>query len=229
MNKKIWSKFSSVHKAENDKKKFTSFLNNKKGFELSATVIVLLVITIVIFIGSLFFLRTFFTGAQEIKGEIERSTQEQIENLLRSGDLVSIPLNKKTIKQGNGAIFGLGIRNIGAQKDFTVISNFHKAFEVDGKTEIQADPWYINDNWLLYSEGPYRLDSNELKLVPISVTVDHAIDDSCTSTKSGTYVFNVCVFKGINMMDCDLEVFKATGFPEELYNKKVYQMLVEVP
>ena len=173
---------------------------NKKGFELSATVIVLLVITIVIFIGSMFFLKTFFTGAQEIKGEIERSTQEQIENLLRTGDLVAIPLNKKTIKRGNGEIFGLGIRNVGAQKDFTVISNF-----------------------------PYKLDSNELKLVPVSITVDHAIDDYGTSTKSGTYVFNVCVFKGINMMDCDLEAFKTTGFPEELYNKKVYQMLVVVP
>ncbi|MBW3004434.1 hypothetical protein KY310_01215 [Candidatus Woesearchaeota archaeon] len=202
---------------------------NKKGFELSATVIVLLVITIVIFIGSLFFLKTFFSGAQEIKGEIERSTQEQIENLLRSGDLVAIPLNKKIIKKGNGAAFGLGIRNVGAEKDFTVISNFHRAFEIDGVTEIPADPYYINDNWLLYSEGPYKLDSNELKLVPISVTVDHAIDDAGTSTRTGTYIFNVCVFKGDIAIDCDLEAFKSTGFPEELYNKKVYQMLVEVP
>ncbi|MBW3002759.1 hypothetical protein KY338_06385 [Candidatus Woesearchaeota archaeon] len=202
---------------------------NKKGFELSATVIVLLVITIVIFMGSLFFLKKFFYGAEEIKGEIERSTQEQIENLLRSGDLVAIPLNKKTIKKGNGAVFGLGIRNIGAAKDFTVISNFFRAFEIDGKTDIPADPYYINDNWLLYSEGPYKLDSNELKLVPVSITVDHAIDDLGTSTKAGTYIFNVCVFKGDIAIDCDLEMFKSTGFPEELYNKKVYQMLVEVP
>ncbi|MBD3303721.1 hypothetical protein GF343_01125 [Candidatus Woesearchaeota archaeon] len=204
-------------------------MSNKKGFELSATVIVLLVITIVIFMGSLFFLKKFFSGAEEIKGEIERSTQEQIENLLRSGDLVAIPINKKTVKKGNGAVFGLGIRNVGAQKTFTVVSGFHKAFEIDGKTEIPADPWYINDNWLLYSEGPYRLDSNELKLVPVSVTAGHAIDDLGTSTETGTYIFNVCVFKGDVAIDCDLEAFSTMGFPDELYSKKVYQMLVEVP
>ena len=204
-------------------------MRNKKGFELSATVIVLLVITVIIFIGSIYFLKQFFSGAQEIKGEIERSTQEQIESLLRAGDLVAIPLNKKIVKKGDGKIFGLGIRNVGAEKDFWVSSNFYKAFEVDGATEIPADQFYLNDNWLLYSEGPYKLDSNELKLVPVSVTVGNAIDDYGTSTKAGTYIFNVCVFRGSDYMDCDLDAFKSTGFPDELYSKKVYQILVEVP
>lgn len=201
----------------------------KKGLELSATVIVLLVITIVIFIGSLFFLKQFFAGAEEIKGEIERSTQEHIENLLRSGDLVAIPLNKKIIKKGNGAVFGLGIRNIGANKEFTVVANFHKAFDIDGRTEIPADQFYINDNWMLYSEGPYRLASNELKLVPVSITVGHAIDDYGSSVKAGTYIFNVCVFTGGFVMDCDLEAFRSAGIPDELYSRKAYQILVEVP
>ncbi|MBW2986795.1 hypothetical protein KY333_05485 [Candidatus Woesearchaeota archaeon] len=203
---------------------------NKKGFELSATMIVLIIITIVIFIGSMFFLKQFFTGAEEIKGEIERSTQDQIESLLRSGDLVAIPLNKKTISKGNGGIFGLGIRNVGADKSFTVAANFHKAFEPDGKTEIlEADPFFIGENWMLYSEGPYRLKSNELKLIPISVTVNNAMDYSSASTKPGTYVFNVCVFKGTDLYDCDVEAFKTLGFPDELYNKKVYQLFVEIP
>lgn len=204
-------------------------MKNKKGFELSATVIVLLVITIVIFIGSLYFLKQFFSGAQEIKGEIERSTQEQIESLLRSGDIVAIPINKKIMKKGAGSVFGLGLRNIGAKKDFWVSVNFYRAFEIDGFTEIPADQFFMNDNWLLYSEGPYLLDSNELKLVPVSVTVGSAIDDYSTSTKAGTYVFNACVFRGDTYMDCDLDAFKSTGFPEELYSKKVYQILVEVP
>lgn len=203
---------------------------NKKGFELSATIIVLIIITIVIFIGSLYFLKTFFTGAEQIKGEIEHSTQERIESLLRSGDLVAIPLNKKVIKKGTGEAFGLGIRNVGADKSFTVVTNFHKAFGPDGKTPIvDADPFFIAENWLLYSEGPYRLRSNELKLIPISITVGNAIDYSGTSTKPGTYVFNVCVFKGTDMYECDVETFKTIGFPDELYNSKVYQMLVEVP
>lgn len=202
---------------------------NKKGFELSATVIVLLVITIVIFMGSLYFLKQFYSGAQEIKGEIERSTQEQIESLLRSGDLVAIPLNKKTVKKGNGAVFGLGIRNIGADKEFSVVVDFYRAFQVDGRTEVPVDPFYIEDNWLLYSEGPYFLDSNELRIVPVSVTVGHAIDDLGTSTQTGTYIFNACVFKEGAMMDCDLDAFKSAGFPDELYSKKVYQILVEVP
>jgi hypothetical protein len=203
-------------------------MRNKKGFELSATIIVLIVITIVIFIGSLFFLKKFYAGAQEIKGDIERSTQDQIESLLRGGDLVAIPLNKKLIKRGNGEIFGLGIRNVGAQKKFWVSTTFHKAFGPDGKTPIEADPYYINDYWILYSEGPYNLDSNELKLVPVSVVVGNNVDDYNTITRAGTYVFNVCVFTGEDMLDCDIEAFKA-GIPPELYSKKVYQIFVEVP
>lgn len=230
MNKKICFKFSSVQKAKNNRKKVTSFMNNKKGFELSATMIVLIIITIVIFIGSMFFLKQFFIGAEQIKGDIEQSTQKQIESLLRSGDLIAIPLNKKTIKKGTGNIFGLGIRNVGSEKYFSVAVKFHKAFEPDGKTEIfEADPFYIAENWLLYSEGPYRLRSNELKLIPISVTVNNALDYSSQSTKPGTYVFNVCVFKGTELYDCDIELFKTIGFPEELYNQKVYQIFVEVP
>ena len=205
-------------------------MNNKKGFELSATVIVLLIITIIIFTSSLFFVKKFFTEAEELKTEIERSTQEQIESLLRSGNVVAIPLNKKTIKRGNDEIFGLGIRNVGADKKFWVSTSFYKAFGIDGKTPIPANKWYIDENWLLYFEGPYNLRSNELKLVPVSIKVGNAADYN-VPTQAGTYVFNVCVFTGDSYMDCDLEQFtqSGAGFPEELYSQKAYQILVEVP
>lgn len=201
---------------------------NKKAFELSATVIVLLVISIVIFAGGLILIKKFFGSAEEIKGEIERSTQAQIESLLREGGIVAIPLNKKTIPRGNGAVFGLGVRNIGSAGDFWVAAKFYKAFLPDEKTEIPIDADYVNEHWVLYSEEPFSLDPNKFNMVPIAVNVGSSVDAIGTITASGTYVFNVCVFKE-TPGDCDLDAFSITGFPDNLYSKKVYQILVEVP
>ena len=201
---------------------------SKKAFELSATIIVLLVISIVMFAGGIILIKKFFGSAEEIKGEIERSTQEQIESLLREGGIVAIPLNKKTITRGNGAVFGLGVRNIGSAGEFWVAAKFYKAFQPDGKTEITADADYINEHWLPYSEEPFSLDPNKFNLIPIAINVGSSFDAIGTRTSAGTYVFNVCTFKG-TPGECDLDAFSISGFPENLYSKKAYQIFIEVP
>lgn len=201
---------------------------NKKAFELSATIIVLLIISIVIFASGIILIKKFFGSAEEIRGEIERTTQAQIESLLREGGIVAIPLNKKTIPRGNGAVFGLGVRNIGSAGDFWVIAKFYKAFQPDDKTAILADADYINEHWLLYSEEPFSLSPNKFNMIPIAVSISSAIDALGTTTQAGTYVFNVCVFKG-TPGECDLDAFSMSSFPENLYSKKVYQIFAEVP
>ncbi|MEM4264003.1 MAG: hypothetical protein QW666_03880 [Candidatus Woesearchaeota archaeon] len=201
---------------------------NTKGFELSATIIVLLVISVIIFAGGIIIVKKFFSSAEEIKGEIERSTQEQIESLLREGGLVAIPLNTKTVARGKGGIFGLGVRNIGSEGEFWVAVKFYKAFLPDQKTPISVDEDYINEHWLLYSEEPFSLAPNKYRMIPIAFSVGNSVDAFGTLTTPGTYMFNVCVFKG-QPDECNLDAFSVTGFPDNLYSKKVYQISVNVP
>lgn len=207
---------------------FEARIRYKKAFELSATIIVLLVISIVIFAGGIILVKKLFSGAEEIKGEIERSTQEQIESLLRGGGIVAIPLNKKEVPRGKGNVFGLGIRNVGSEGEFWVAVKFYKAVLPDEKTPIAVDDDYINEHWILYSEEPFSLAPNKFKLVPIALSVGNSVDAIGTLTSAGTYLFNVCVFKG-QQDECSLDAFSTTGFPDHLYSKKVYQILVEVP
>ena len=71
---------------------------NKKALELSITFIVLLIISITIFAGSLFFLQKFYKTATETREAIDRQTEAEIRALLRGGSPVAIPLAKQKIK-----------------------------------------------------------------------------------------------------------------------------------
>lgn len=207
------------------------FKMNKRGFELSASFIVTLILVIVIFIGSIYFVQKFFFKAEEMKTEIERSTQEQIESLLQAGSLVAIPINTKEIKAGGSGVFGLGVRNIGDTKGFRVVVSFNKAINELGEVlfdESYAD--YINDKWLLYDSSEFFLDSNKLKTIPIAVSPDYRVGES-EDTVSGTYLFNVCVFVDTGVSsesDCSVDAFKYSPDKAKYYTKKMYSLMVNV-
>ncbi len=207
------------------------FKMNNKGFELSASFIVTLIMVIVIFIGSIYFVQQFFFKAEEMKAEIERSTQEQIESLLQGGSLVAIPINTKEIKTGDSSVFGLGVRNVGETKGFKVVVNFNKAINDLGEVlfdESYAE--YINSNWLLYDSNEFFLDSNKLKTIPIAVGPDYRVSES-ENTVPGTYLFNVCVFvdSGVSSeSDCSSDAFKYSPDKTKYYTKKMYSLMVTV-
>jgi len=204
---------------------------NKKGFEISAGFIVTLIIVIVVFIGSIYFIKMFFFKAEELKAEIERSTQEEIESLLQEGSLVALPINAKDIKTGRTETFGLGVRNIGNTKGFNVVVNFNKAIDSLGNVifdDSYAD--FINDNWVLYDTNEFFLDSNKLKVIPIAVKPDFYVQQG-ESTIPGTYLFNVCVFvdQGVVSSDlCSVDAFKFSTDKKEYYTKKMYSLMVKV-
>ena len=230
MDKKICSNFFCIYKVKNCKKKFRNFLNNKKGFELSIGFIVMLIIVLIVFMGSIYFIKEFFYKAEELKYEIERSTQEQIESLLQQGSLVSLPVNMKETNIGKGLTFGLGIRNVGDTKGFRLVVSFNKA--IDSLGEVIVDESYkdfINENWLLYDNNEFFLDSNELKVFPIAVRPDFNIQEA-EATLPGTYLFNICVFADAVTDDsaCSIDAFKFSESKQEYYTKKMYSLMIKV-
>jgi hypothetical protein len=198
---------------------------HKKAFELSATFIVILILTIVIFTSSMYFTRKFFSAAEELKESVDANTEAQIKALLDDGNLVAMPINKITIHRGTHANYGIGIMNvIGAQKDFVISVEFNSAYTLEEEPIEDADGEWIDDKWLLYSNGPHPIQNNDKKTVPIRVTADSAMADGI-STQLGIYVFNVCVdYQG------DAESFKCDKYssPSDFYSGKVYRLYVEV-
>ena len=195
----------------------------KKGLELSINFFVTLIIIIVIFSGSLFFIRNFFRAATQIGEQIDRDTEAQIRALFSGGGVIALPFNKHTIKRGKEEVYWLGILNIDeTNEQYHVQVAFKDAFTPDEDFIVGYDREYIDDNWVLYSEGPYTIPLNLHKSIGVLVKVGDKMSADAI-TQRGTYVFNVCVSKD-PVSDC-ASLPTTVG----LYTGKVYKLFVEVP
>lgn len=208
-------------------------MKGKKAFELSATFLVTLILIIVIFVGAIYFTQKFFATAQEMRAEIEADTEAEIEALLyQEGALVAMPKFKKSIQRGKGGTFGLGIRNIlDESRNFFVDIAFTNAFTADEDLILDTSPAFIDSHWLLYSQGPYVIQNNELQMIPILASVNLEMNDGI-STEKGIYSFNVCVFsteindKNPPAFDCGSPA--KARIPIDIYGGKILKMYVEV-
>jgi hypothetical protein len=171
---------------------------DRKGLELSMTIIVLLIISVIVFIGSITLVWKLFAGAEEIKAGIDLQTKNQIEALLRSGnELVTIPVNTQQASVGQEKAFGLGIRNIAEdERGYYVLLGFSNIYDRAGKPLSGADKEYVESRWLgnFISEGPIYIARNKYEIVPLRVRTDTRIGENQPTPKGSIVVFNVCVF-----------------------------------
>jgi len=180
-------------------------LGDKRGMELAMTVVVLIIISIIIFIGGLALVWKFFAGAEEIKSQIDRSTQQQIETLLLQGnEIVAIPINTKTVRTGTDTTFGLGIRNVGRDtQDYFVRIDLAGIYDQKGKYYPEIDAQTIEQEteqlWLggFQEHGPISVAKHEFKIVPLYVRVNNAIAEGVSTPKGANVVFNVCVYADV--------------------------------
>ena len=200
----------------------------KKGIELSMTVIVLLIISIIIFIGGITLLWKVFGGAETIKQGLDQQTQTQIQSLLREGnDIVAIPINTLQVVPGKPALFGLGIRNIKPQpKTFSVLLGSAGVYDRQGKP-IASSKEYLEENWLgnFKTIGNINLAHNQDVTIPLHVRTTPYIDSYDNRPPKGSLVvFNVCVLEDTELPPpeavCDAKNPAAYG--------GVHQIFVEI-
>ncbi|MBI4451682.1 hypothetical protein HY642_06930 [Candidatus Woesearchaeota archaeon] len=176
----------------------------RKGLEIAMSFIVMLIITIVVFGGSIYFIKKLFTQTEEARAQLDEETQQQINALIAEGEPLVIPIVAKTVKAGTGATYGLGIKNVlNAQKLFYVRVGYSASFQQDTEKKV-ADVVttvsdteigdYINTHWLLYNHDPISLKNNEQKQTPIKIQSQHNIADGVRIVP-GLYIFNVCVLQ----------------------------------
>jgi len=152
---------------------------NKKGFELSISVIVTIIIAIVLLGLGVLLLNKFIGGAQEIKTELDEETDQQLSLLLEAGEKAAIPFNSFDLRRGDSVVVGFGILNIEETQSFN--------FEVDESSAYDAEnnalPFNA-DEWVRFDKSSVEIKSRETFKTAILLTVP----DNATS---GTYIFNV--------------------------------------
>lgn len=201
----------------------------KRGLELSVSFFVILILTIIIFAGSLYFLRQFYTATETLRQELDRDTEAQLQALIRDGSIVAVPLNKATLARGKGATFWVGVQNIlNQQKNFGIDVSLSNAYTPEEEIIQEADRQFITQNWVLVTLGPHVIKNNEFKAIPARIVVGSTIAPS-VPTPPGTYSFNVCVWDMSEYGNTPPGLCGDYAPNQPWYTGKVYKIFVEVP
>jgi hypothetical protein len=169
---------------------------NKKGIELAISFVVIIIISLFVFAGSMIIVRNIFSGAEELKATLDKQTDDQIKETLSAGEIVAVPIAHKAIAIGDKAVFWAAVSNVLMTNDrFYVLVGFGNAYNSDGgaRTVDVSVPSYINKNWLFYDNGLHIIPIGDYKAISIFVSVVDKMGPSI-DTKKGLYAFNVCVF-----------------------------------
>lgn len=160
-------------------------LKGRKGIELSVNFIVMLVLAIAVFGGSLAFATKFFTKAESMRANLDAETERQIEKLLDSGSPVVLPISTKEIFRKKYDTFGLGI--LAKYPTDGTVGKYIVEYSSNGrinkdKTKDTGD----YSDWLQVSPASLDLKKNEKGRVLILVTVP-------ADAVGGTYIFQFTV------------------------------------
>lgn len=200
---------------------------NKKGIELPVSMIVLLILSILMLSFGIVMIFKFFKGATSAGEEIDRATQAEIEAALREKQqLVVLPRNTLQGTLGQKLTFPIGIRNVFDAGIFSIVLSFQGAYKADDTLflEQDLDRAFIEQNWLGKLKEHTNINIAKDTYTPLLLPVKIGSETKeGQKTQKGTYVFNVCVFKGQPQI--------CTSHPavlEQIYGKQIYQINIIV-
>lgn len=162
-----------------------SILTNKKGIELSLNFIVMLIITLIVFGGTLAIAYKVMSKTDALKADMDKDTQDRLESIISNGDEeVIIAFKNKEAKAGNPVTFGIAVSNtLGKERDFSY--NLTPAIKVlkDGTSSNWDGAGWV----YLKTDNIGLIKNNDYMLTPfVIITPKNAASGS-------TYVFDVKV------------------------------------
>jgi len=159
----------------------------KRGsIELSINTLVVVMISLVILGLGITLLYQFIGGATEIQGHLDQRTVEELERLLTDqGKRVALPLHTANVPPGESHTFGIGILNIGEEKQeyFIIIQGVNYIAE---NGEIKSVPPKVIDEWILYNSEALNVEPADNRKEPILVAVPE-------NAPRGQYIFKAKV------------------------------------
>lgn len=188
---------------------------NKKAIEISVNFFVILVISIVVFVGGIVLTSKFMNIISGEEARIDREMESKIRDIFMDGYIVAIPIDTYWVRRGNFQTIGLGVYNTlsDGTDEFRVAMSFRRAYDtINMEMDAVSNPpapdctdtyCFIDENWIFGREDQsFSIGTNQYELVPLVVTVDGNMDLN-KKTRSGTYEFNVCVCPCYEDNGCD--------------------------
>lgn len=159
----------------------------KRGsIELSINTLVVVMISLVILGLGITLLYQFIGGAAEIQGHLDQRTEDELEHLLTDqGKRVALPLHTANVPPGESHTFGIGILNIGEEKQeyYLIILGVNYITE---NGDIKQVPPEVIDEWILYNNEALNVEPADNRKEPILVAVPE-------NAPRGQYIFKAKV------------------------------------
>jgi hypothetical protein len=175
---------------------------SKKGVELSINFLVIIIISLAVLGMAGVFFTKFMKGATKIQADYDQQTEQELENLLSSGQKVAIPFTRKEVNPGDPGVFGIGVLNVAGSN-----KNFHILIQCSST----SGPPCLSDTIV---RTPLLINNNEHTKTPIVIPTDK-------TTPTGTYVFNVCVCPDNPCGDCNAGTLN-------LYDGSIHKIYLKV-
>jgi hypothetical protein len=170
---------------------------NKKAVQLSINFIVITILSLLVLGVGFYVVTNIFTTAYEYQDKLNEQTKEATLAALRqSGELVSLPLNKYTIKRGEMDQFAIGLlNNAGSSQTFYPSIECTEALDSDenelcAKTQgisCESEATAYCSQWITLGDEKLTLENRKDEAIGAFV----AVPDNAPSGTFG-YSFKVC-------------------------------------
>jgi|GEM_PF-5257921 hypothetical protein len=164
-------------------------LSTKGAIGLSMNVLVIIIISIVILVGSVSFLYNLINKSEEFRQGLDQQTESQLKQLLiDQGKLTAVYPYKVTMSHGEEKVFGIGVLNVNIDSGASFSVNIDPTgyLSVAGQ---EAQTVNLNDlkmSAILYNHETFKVLQNEHKNVPVLISIPRDYPE-------GTYIFTANV------------------------------------
>jgi len=161
----------------------------KKGaLDLSISIMVVVIISLVILSSGIILLYKFISQAEGIKTDLDQRTEEELERLLvDQGKQVALPFYSANLFPGDSKVFGLGILSL-SPNTFKIHIELSRAVDKEGNPITDLEKIEDTNSWLLYPTDEMIFEENEHQKIGILVKVSK-------EAVKGEYIFNVKVIR----------------------------------
>lgn len=161
-------------------------MSSRKGIELSVNFLVILIITLVLFGMSLYFINKFREVGAGYERDLDRYAVEQLRALSRDESFALFP-NSVTLGVGESEVVGVGVTN----NENSVLNAVLKvdpagAYDLNGNEKTTNLP-ANRDKWVSYFGSKEVIKSGEFQQFLI------VVNPKGGNVPSGIYEFNVCI------------------------------------
>lgn len=167
-------------------------MHNKKGFQLSINMLVVIIISLVLFGAGLMIFNNIVDVAFKMEEDMTAQTETKLDNMMNDGSLVVALRTTVTESQGKTATFPIGFWNNKGEAQFEIRAD-NGPNVPDTKFVVNPSP---NDHdekkWEAYFLQPPSLGTNEdfKTLLNIYVPVD---------AEKGQYAFDISILNAGNL------------------------------